>query len=125
MMVQKSLLITELKNYVFRMEYLLMRYLHGLKLIYFCFESKLANAVMLTVRLTSSFFIILVYGAWSEVLETKDIEKLSNDVKDPDEAAKLINRMDKKISIKKNNTLTIVSKQGEIFKKFKTDNDCL
>ena len=39
-----------------------------------------------------------------------DIEKLSNDVKDPDEAAKLINRMDKMISIKKNNTFTIARK---------------
>ena len=55
-------------------------------------------------------------------METNDIEKLSNDVKDPNEAAKLINRMDKKISIKKNSTLTIARKQGEIFKKFKTDN---
>ena len=50
MVVQKSLLITELKNYVFRMEDSLMRCVHGLKLIYFCiknsFESKVANAVM-------------------------------------------------------------------------------
>ena len=58
----------------------------------------------------------------SKGLETNDIEKLSNDVKDPDEAAKLINRMDKMISVKKNNTLTIARKQGEIFKNFKTDN---
>ena len=59
----------------------------------------------------------------SEGLETNvDIEKLSNDVKDPDDAAELINRMDKTISIKKNKTLTIARKQGEIFKKSKTDN---
>ena len=59
----------------------------------------------------------------SEGLETNvDIEKLSNDVKDPDYAAKLINRMDKMINTKKNKTLTIACKQGEIFKKFKTDN---
>ena len=57
-----------------------------------------------------------------EELETNDIEKLSNDVKGSDEAAKLINRMDKMISVKKNNTLTIARKQGEIFKKFNTDN---
>ena len=58
----------------------------------------------------------------SEGLETNDIENLSKDVSDPDEAAKLINRMDKMISIKKNNTLTIARKRGEKFKKFKTDN---
>ena len=53
----------------------------------------------------------------SEGLETNvDIEKLSNDVKDADYAAKLINEMDKMISI------AIARKQGEIFKKFKTDN---
>ena len=58
----------------------------------------------------------------SEGLEANDIEKLSNDIKDPDEAAKPIDKVDKMINIKKNNTLTIARKQGEIFKKFKTDN---
>ena len=59
----------------------------------------------------------------SEGLETNDdIEKLSNEVKDLDDAATLINRRDKMISNKKNNPLTIARKQGEIFKKFKTDN---
>ena len=59
----------------------------------------------------------------SEGLDTNvDIEKLPNDVKDPDDAAKLINRMDKMININKNKLLTIARKQGEIFKKFKTDN---
>ena len=43
-------------------------------------------------------------------------------VKDPDYAAKLINRMDKMINIEKNKTLGIARKQGEIFKKFKTVN---
>ena len=61
----------------------------------------------------------------SEGLETNDIKKLSKDVKDPDAAAKLINRMDKMVSIKKNNTLKIARKQREIFKKFKTDNKFL
>ena len=42
-------------------------------------------------------------------------------VKDPDDAAKLINRMDKIINIEKNKILTIARKQGEIFKKSKTD----
>ena len=34
MMVQKNLLIIELKNYVFKIEYLLVRYVYGLKLTY-------------------------------------------------------------------------------------------
>ena len=47
----------------------------------------------------------------SEGLETNvDIEKLLNDVKDPNDAAKLISRMDKIINIKKNETLTIARK---------------
>ena len=59
----------------------------------------------------------------SEGLETNDdIEKLPNDVKDPDDAAKLISRMDKMVNIKKNKTLTIARKQGEICQKFNTDN---
>ena len=37
----------------------------------------------------------------SEELETNDIEKLLNDVKEPDEAAKPINRMNKMISLRK------------------------
>ena len=50
------------------------------------------------------------------------VEKPLEDVKDPDEAVKLINRMNKMIKIKKNNALTIAGKQGEVFKKFKTNN---
>ena len=110
-----------------------MKYVHGLSLIYFSFENKLANAVMRIVRLTSSFFLLFsVYGVWSwqsqrvvenqlktkilekfhdsiveqterEGLKTNDIEKLSNYIKDPDKAAKLISSMDKMINLKKNN----------------------
>ena len=58
----------------------------------------------------------------NEKFETNDIEKLSYDVKDPDEAAKLVNRMDKMISNKKNNILTMALKQGKIFKRFKANN---
>ena len=47
---------------------------------------------------------------------------MSNDVKDPNDGATLIHRMDKMIIITKNKTLTMARKQGEIFKKFKTDN---
>ena len=58
----------------------------------------------------------------SKEFETNDIEKLLSGVKDPKEAAKLINTIDKMIRIKKNNTLTIACKQGEIFKKFTFNN---
>ena len=58
----------------------------------------------------------------SKEFETNDIEKLLSNVKDPKEAAKLINTIDKMIRIKKNNTLTIARKEGEIFKKFKFSN---
>ena len=51
-----------------------------------------------------------------------NFEKPLENVKDPDEAVKLINRMNKMIKIKKNNTLMITRKQGERFKKFKTNN---
>ena len=63
----------------------------------------------------------IIEQAESEVLETGDIEKRLNNVKDPGEAAKLINKMDKMINIQKNNILTIAGKQGEISKMFKTD----
>ena len=48
-----------------------------------------------------------------------NVKKPFEDVKDPDDAVRLINRMDKMIKIKKNNTLTIARKQGEIFKSLK------
>ena len=69
---------------------------------------------------------LIIEQTESEGLETNDdVEKLPNDVKDPDDAAELNNRMDKMINIKKNKTLTIVHKQGEIFKNFKTDNNSM
>ena len=49
--VQKNLLITELKNYVFRMEYLLMRYVNGLKFIYFCVKNNFLLKVNLQMLL--------------------------------------------------------------------------
>ena len=48
-----------------------------------------------------------------------NVEKPLEDVKDPDEAVRLINRMDKMIKIKKNNTLAIARKPGAIFKSLK------
>ena len=74
-------------------------------------------------RVLEKLLCSIIEPTESEGLETNvDIEKLPNDVKDTDDAAKLINRMDKVININKNKTLTIARKQGEIFKKFKTDN---
>ena len=59
----------------------------------------------------------------SEGLETNgDVAELANNVKDPNYAAKLVDRMDKMMIIDKNKTLKIARKQGKIFKKFKTDN---
>ena len=51
-----------------------------------------------------------------------DIKELLEEVKSPNEAAKLIKKMDKMIKIKKNNILMIAYKQGKILRKFKTDN---
>ena len=74
-------------------------------------------------RVLEKLLCSIIEPTESEGLDTNvDIEKLPNDVKDPDDAAKLINRMDKIININKNKLLTIARKQGEIFKKFKTDN---
>ena len=74
-------------------------------------------------RVLEKLLCSIIEPTESEGLETNvDIEKLPNDVNDPDDAAKLINRMDKMININKNKTLRIARKQGEIFKKFKTDN---
>ena len=51
-----------------------------------------------------------------------DIEEPLEGVKNPDEAAILIKKMDKMIEINKNNILIIAYKQSKIFRKFKTDN---
>ena len=74
-------------------------------------------------KILEKFCRSIIEQAESEGLETNDdIEKLPNDLKDPNDAFKLINRMDKMINTKKSKTLTIVRKLGEVFKKFKTDN---
>ena len=82
-------------------------------------ESHRINKIKILEKLRDS----MIERTESKGLETiEGIEELSNDVKDPDDAAKLTNRMEKMIDIKKKNALTIARKQGEIFKKFKTDN---
>ena len=71
-------------------------------------------------RVLEKLLCSIIEPTESEGLETTvDIEKLSNNLKDPNDAAKLINRMDNMINIRKYKTLTIARKQGEIFKKFK------
>ena len=75
-------------------------------------ESHRINKTKILEKLLNS----MIEQTETEGLETNDIEKLSNDVKDPDEATKLINRIDKMISIKKNNTLTIARKQVRYLK---------
>ena len=50
------------------------------------------------------------------------IEELAKNVENPDDAAKLIKKMDKMIKVKKNNILMIAYQQGKIFRRFKTDN---
>ena len=73
-------------------------------------------------RVLEKLLCSIIEPTKSEGLEANvDIEKPSNDIKDPNDAAEPINRMDKMINIKKNKTLTIARKQGEISKKFKTE----
>ena len=48
-------------------------------------------------------------------------KKLAENVKNPDDAAELIKKMDK-TKEKRNDILMIVYQQGKIFKRFKTDN---
>ena len=55
-------------------------------------------------------------------LAENGIEKLAENVKNPDDAVELIKKMDKMINTKKSNILIIAYQQGKIFKKFKTDN---
>ena len=51
-----------------------------------------------------------------------DVKKLPEEAENPNEAAKLIKKMDKMIKISKNDILIIAYKQGKIFRKFKTNN---
>ena len=51
-----------------------------------------------------------------------DIKKLLEEAKNPNEASKLIKKMDSMIKINKNKILIIAYRQGKIFRKFKTDN---
>ena len=55
-------------------------------------------------------------------LAENGIGKLVVNIKNPDDADKLIKKMDKMIKTKKNNILMIAYQQGKIFKKFQIDN---
>ena len=62
----------------------------------------------------------------SKQTESEGIEglakKLAENVKNPDDAAELIKKMDQMIGTKRNDVLMIAYQQGKIFKRFKTDN---
>ena len=58
----------------------------------------------------------------SEPIESKGIKELAKNVDNPDDATELIKTMDYMIKSKKNNILLIAYHQGEIFKRFKTNN---
>ena len=57
----------------------------------------------------------------SEPIESKVIKELAKNVDNPDDAAELIKKMDYMIKSKKNKILLIAYHQGEIFKRFKTN----
>ena len=57
-----------------------------------------------------------------ESMMNVDIKEPRKEVKNSDEAAKLIKKMDKMIKISKNNILIMAYNQGKIFRKFKADN---
>ena len=62
----------------------------------------------------------------SEQTESEGIKglakKLAENVKNSDDTAELIKKMDKMIGTKRNDVLMIAYQQGKIFKRFKTDN---
>ena len=58
----------------------------------------------------------------SKQIESKGIKELAKNVYNPDDAAELIKKMNNIIKSKKNNILLIAYRQGEIFRKFKTNN---
>ena len=85
-------------------------------------ESKESYRINKT-KILDNFRNLIIERTESELLETRMIsKKCQNDVKDPDKAAKLVNKMDRMINIKKNDASTIARKPSEIFKRFETDN---
>ena len=58
----------------------------------------------------------------SEEVDSKDVEDLPKKVDNPDDAAKLINKIEQIMKSKKNNILMLAYHQGIIFKKYKENN---
>ena len=61
----------------------------------------------------------LIESIMREEVDSKGIEHLSRKVYSPDDAAKLIRRIERIMKSKKNNILILAYHQGLIFKKFK------
>ena len=58
----------------------------------------------------------------SEQILSRGIKEIAKKVDNPNDATKLIKKMDKMIKSNKNNVLIIAYQQGKMFKEFKTDN---
>ena len=58
----------------------------------------------------------------SKQIASEVIKELAKSVDKPDDSAELIKKMNNMIKSKKNNTLMIAYQQGEIFRRFKTNN---
>ena len=55
--------------------------------------------------------------------ESKGVKELAKNVDNPDDAAELIKETEKILKNKKNNFLMLAYQQGEIFRRFKTNNN--
>ena len=70
----------------------------------------------------TAIFEKLMESIMSEEIDSEGIEDLSGNVNNPDEAAKLVGRIERIIKSKKENILILAYRQGLIFKKIK-END--
>ena len=57
-----------------------------------------------------------------EEIETKCLDQSIKNTGDPNEAIKLVKKIDKMIKCTKNNGLTVAYHQGKVFQKFKMNN---
>ena len=58
----------------------------------------------------------------SEKIQSKGFEELAKNVDNPDDPAELIKKIEKIIKSKKNNFWMLAYQQGEMFRRFKTNN---
>ena len=70
----------------------------------------------------TTIFEKLMESIMSQEVDSKGIENLSRNVNSPDDAAKLVGRIERIMKSKKNNILILAYHQGLIFKKYK-END--